>query len=247
MKKIVFLLATISSFSAFSQQPINCTFTEPFIDFDIDVVNQTVVRNEPDWENENGGVLSTDISAQFNFVSTLKNGVANLVLSDKQTGKKVFDASLNFKGSDGMSDNTYAYDVKYNREQSSLYGGCSSESLKPVNVEALDATQAAFYKIAEKAITQCYARAAGAWTSEISENKKESVFAVLYKTDKVPGEPGNISRQLTKAEKKTLAALAADTAAVPMVGAEFKRHRELKFAYCDGYAGILQKRYEAKE
>lgn len=249
MKKFIFLLATVSSFSAFASQSINCSFTEPFLNIDIDVNARKVVINSPDWENESGGTVSNDISKSVNIVSTLVNGVPTISLYDKKDSSTVLTAKLNYNGSDGMSEHLYAFDAvyAYMGKGSKLYGGCDSKSAPAVSEYDLDENQKVFFKDIKAAVVQCYTRAFSGWTSEASKSEKNlSVFTILYRSDFVPGEPGDVSSTFSSAEGEELTRLANAASPVPHTGGELKAHKTLKLNFCDQYSAYLHSRVQPR-
>jgi uncharacterized membrane protein len=250
MKKFIFLLAVISSFQAMAagQESINCGFTEPFYDIDIDVNAKKVVINDIDWDSEDFRHKKTDISKEVNIVSSLVNGAPTITLVDNKTGKTRLTATLDFKGSDGMSDQEYAYSAVHKvGSDITHYGGCSSKSINAINVPSLDENEAAFFKDASKAVVLCYARAFSGWTSQASTvEKKTSVFTVLYRSDVVPGEPGDVSSTFSSAEGEELTRLANLASPVPYSGGELKAHKGLKIDFCNQYSAFLQNRYQSE-
>ncbi len=101
-----------------------CTFTEPFIGFTYNTGAETLL--EFDYVSQKSK-FSTNVDFQINQAGAF-------LLKDK-SGAVVAELLLNNKGSDGMSDAVYPYEVKYLGMDGSyaahgLSGGCSS-SLRP--------------------------------------------------------------------------------------------------------------------
>lgn len=119
------LLATsLILLSSISQADvIKCTFTEPFIDTTYSMTQSTL--SYKDYE----GIISVVKNVSFQIKSA---GVFELLSKD---GKTLQILTLNNKGSDGMSDTIYPYEVKdYSPVMTgnSGYGGCISNHLKSV-------------------------------------------------------------------------------------------------------------------
>jgi hypothetical protein len=114
------------SFSA-QADIIKCYFTEPFITTQYSMVQQRLTYFGPDL---NG---SDSVLAVYNKVSFQIKGAGDFEIVSKD-GKVLQKLTLNFKGSDGMSDQTYPYDVQdYTmRGANNGVGGCASNYLKPV-------------------------------------------------------------------------------------------------------------------
>jgi hypothetical protein len=244
MKKCILLLAAFSSFSAFATSSINCSFTEPFINIDIDTKSGKVVLNSPDFSTDDYKLNQIDISKSVKVTNSLVNGVPTISVTDKKDGSSVLKAVLNYEGNDGMSDIITAYDAvyAYQGKGSKLFGGCDSEATPGIEESSLDANEQLFTKDLKAAVIQCYTRAQSAWTSKVSSEKNTSVFTVLYRSDFVPGEPGDVSSTFSSAEGAELTRLANLAKKVPQTAAELKAHTELKVNFCDFYSKRLHSR-----
>ncbi|MGZ3691703.1 MAG: hypothetical protein ACXVAX_09375 [Pseudobdellovibrio sp.] len=126
MKKLVFTAALLlASFSAHADI-IKCNFTEPFVVSSYSMAQQSLTyysNSGPNGEQ----VVNTIKNVSFQIKDA---GVFELVGAD---GKVLQTLTLSKKGSDGMSDNVYPYDVKdnsMNTMANSGYGGCQSNALK---------------------------------------------------------------------------------------------------------------------
>lgn len=100
---------------------IKCSFTEPFV-VSIYSMSQSTLSYDQYGEKK---VVIKNVSFQIKSA-----GQFELVAKD---GKVLQTLSLNHKGSDGMSDNVYPYDVKDTGLESMAnvgFGGCSSNFLK---------------------------------------------------------------------------------------------------------------------
>ncbi len=118
MKRIIpVALLMVSSVS--QADVIKCLFTEPFVASVYDMSNSTLtysalaanttVINNVNFKIKSAGVFEL-VSIEGNVLQTLK---------------------LNFKGSDGMSDKVFPFDVKDSQAVTNRgYGGCTSDSLK---------------------------------------------------------------------------------------------------------------------
>lgn len=118
MKRIISVaLLMVSSVS--QADVIKCLFTEPFIVSVYDMSNSTLTYS----------AVASNVTVMNNVMFTIKSaGVFELVSSD---GKVLQTLNLNFKGSDGMSDKVFPFDVKDNQALTNQgYGGCISDSLK---------------------------------------------------------------------------------------------------------------------
>lgn len=118
MKKILlastFLLASVSHADV-----IKCTFTEPFISTTYSMAQQTLTV-----------AVAGETSTIIKNVSFQIKGSGSFQLVAKD-GSVLQTLTLNNKGSDGMSDINYPYDVKYgNSKLHAIYGGCVSNYLK---------------------------------------------------------------------------------------------------------------------
>ena len=129
MKKLAFLLTTLLSTASFAHtKTIECSFTEPFFSIEVDLVKGNVFKTEPDWNSEDGGSLRTLVATEVKLVSTSTDPLLpsfNLVGKD---GSLVLDMTLNFQGSDGMSDHMYPLDAMYGH----MWGGCETDQLKAI-------------------------------------------------------------------------------------------------------------------
>lgn len=121
MKKVLFtsIVALLSSTVAHADI-IECVFTEPFVKTVYSMTQSTLTITDID----NKEVIKS-VSFQIKSPS-----VFELVSKD---GQVLQTLTLNQKGSDGMSDTLYPYDVKDTRfSDSPQYGGCTSNYLKAV-------------------------------------------------------------------------------------------------------------------
>ena len=130
MKKfVVSSLAILGSLSA-KADIISCSFTEPFITTEYSMTQSTLTIVSAGHDSADEKTIIKNVSFQIK-----SEGTFELVSKD---GKVLQSLVLNHKGSDGMSDTIYPYDVKdfnYNNDSFPLFGGCSSNHLKAKSVE----------------------------------------------------------------------------------------------------------------
>lgn len=126
MKKLILPVLAISALSSFaSADVIKCTFTEPFVSTTYSMAQQSLTIDNG---SEGTKKVIKDVSFQI-------KGAGRFELVDK-SGKVLQKLSLTGKGSDGMSDATYPYEVVDASQQkfaNSGIGGCSSNSLKKID------------------------------------------------------------------------------------------------------------------
>jgi len=119
-------LTAITLFAAASQADIiKCVFTEPFIDTTYSMAQQTLTYSAFTGEDKPEETVVKNVSFQIKGA-----GEFELVAKDGTVLQKI---SLNNKGSDGMSDRTYPYEVEDKGMAgmaNSGWGGCSSNFLK---------------------------------------------------------------------------------------------------------------------
>lgn len=116
------LVLTLSAATA-SADIIKCVFTEPFVNTTYSMAQQTLTIKMMDEKSQVLRNVSFQIRAPGKFE-----------IVDK-AGKVIQQLTLNFAGSDGMSDNIYPYSVVHLPMKSGAnngVGGCSSNYLKPV-------------------------------------------------------------------------------------------------------------------
>jgi len=122
----IFITALLMISSISHADVIKCSFTEPFVGTVYSMTQSTLTYSDFEYKKH----VIKNVSFQIK-----EAGVFELVAKD---GKVLQTLTLNHKGSDGMSDYVYPYDVK---DSSMLtyanngYGGCSSNHLKVINPE----------------------------------------------------------------------------------------------------------------
>src|SRR4051812_5661138 len=93
---------------------ISCSFTEPFFNTTYSMAQQSLTITGFD---ESGPQVIKNVSFQI-------KGPAQFELVAKD-GKILQKLDLNFKGSNGMSDHEYPYDVQWTTDaNTTLFGGC---------------------------------------------------------------------------------------------------------------------------
>lgn len=120
MKRIA--LIALLTFSIHAQADlIQCDFTEPFIQTTYSMAQQKLTVRV---FGESSPQMISNVSFQIK-----SPGEFEIVSAEGRVLQKL---SLNYKGSNGMSDTTYPYDVQYTFQDkaSPLFGGCTSNFLK---------------------------------------------------------------------------------------------------------------------
>lgn len=116
--KAILGLVLLFSFSA-QADIIKCTFTEPFVSFDYSMTQSSMTITDSSAYPTPKVTIVKNVSFQILAPGTFQ-------LRDKNNNVLV-DLHLDFKGSDGMSDNEYPYTAYW--KSLSLWGGCSSNFL----------------------------------------------------------------------------------------------------------------------
>lgn len=113
-----FILSTVFALPALAQADvITCTFTEPFI-----TTTYSMVQQKLSWVDNVTGRTQVVRNVSFQI-----KGPGQFELMD--ANRNVLQTlNLNFKGSDGMSERNFPYEVQWSTK--SLYGGCESNFLK---------------------------------------------------------------------------------------------------------------------
>jgi hypothetical protein len=113
MRKPLFAsLIALASLSV-GAETFNCVFTEPFISFTYSTANRNLILKDYDFKVKTIRNVNLEVTGP-NAFALKKNGVVLAKLS------------LDYAGSDGMSDFVYPYSVEYE----GLVGGCESSVLK---------------------------------------------------------------------------------------------------------------------
>lgn len=139
MKNIMIALIVAFAPAAFAET-LDCSFTEPFFNLEYNSRTQVLKRTEPDWNN-NAGKTVTRVVARNVRVVPLSNVKTNELTSFTRfaligrDGKVHLRLTLNYQGSNGMSDTIYPYDAVIPGSRSSAnngVGGCASSSLAAI-------------------------------------------------------------------------------------------------------------------
>ncbi|MCK6597706.1 MAG: hypothetical protein L6Q37_05020 [Bdellovibrionaceae bacterium] len=130
MKKIiVFSFIFLISFTI-KADIISCSFTEPFVSTEYSMTQSTLTISAAGHDSNEEKTIIKNVSFQIK-----SEGSFELISKE---GKVLQNLLLNYKGSDGMSDTVYPYDVKdftYNKDSFPIFGGCSSNHLKAKTIE----------------------------------------------------------------------------------------------------------------
>jgi uncharacterized membrane protein len=113
------LLAILGLSVQASADVIKCSFTEPFIQTTYSTDQKTLTIDTLGTQPQ----VISDVSLQT-------TGPQQFLLVAKD-GRVIQKLALNYKGSDGMSDDVYPYDVQYSyKAGQTLYGGCESTQFR---------------------------------------------------------------------------------------------------------------------
>jgi uncharacterized membrane protein len=122
----LFIASAITFISIASQADIiKCSFTEPFVESTYSMAQQSLTYRTPGDDGKMQTKTIKNVSFQIKDA-----GKFEIVTKD---GKVIQKLELNNRGSDGMSDNTYPYEVQDSSMMTSAnsgWGGCSSNALK---------------------------------------------------------------------------------------------------------------------
>lgn len=116
-------LATMLMSISAQAEIIKCTFTEPFVSLEYNTATETLKESEAVMGKKR---VIKNVSFQIKYAGTF-------LLKDKN-GKLLAELKLENKGSDGMSDAIYPYEINYKDMlgmANNGFGGCTS-SLKPL-------------------------------------------------------------------------------------------------------------------
>jgi hypothetical protein len=123
MKKL-FIAVTFISVASHADI-IKCSFTEPFVDSTYSMAQQSLTYRTPGADGKMQVKVIKNVSFQIKDA-----GKFEIVAKD---GKVIQSLELNNKGSDGMSNIVFPYEVKDNSMITGAnggWGGCSSNQLK---------------------------------------------------------------------------------------------------------------------
>lgn len=251
MKRVLTVLAVAcwgSTVMAASVGPkvIECNFTEPFFDLKLDLQKKVLIKNEPNWD-EGGDPTKTSVVAKNLDIEVVPVG-QSVQIKAKRKGETLLSLSLNYAGSDGMSEVVSPYSAEYSEKghDGKLYGGCASETGGQYAYLNEKNLYYPFVQNSGKAIGLCYNRALLGWTSDASKYVPEqTVFYTLYGREIPTGEPGDVSETFSSAEGEELARLVELTKS-PAKGAKAQAALlKAKWDYCDYYSSRLNNRIES--
>jgi hypothetical protein len=229
---------------------LKCTFTEPFYDITLDLDSGKLTQLDIDWENTEDGIeyIATVLDENSAVkITPITNGIA-IKARSSLNNQVLVDAKLNYSGSDGMSDFSYPLEVIHmNAERGPQYGGCTLGKLAPYDTYQLEEINSDLYVFAQnasQAIGLCFNRAISDWTIAASSYDANSTkFSVLYGSEVVPGEPGNVSETFSSAENEALYESVLLTKTPPQDGFSTYQTRAAMWNYCELYGQFLQNRY----
>lgn len=108
---------------------LECGFTEPFFNLDIDLVKKEITKTSPNWEQGGEGTVSEIIATNIRLQSDLRDPLAPKYQIVGSNGAIIAHLQLDMAGSDGMSDIVYPFNIQFD----GMHGGCSSNLIKTVN------------------------------------------------------------------------------------------------------------------
>ena len=131
MRALFFALATILSGTAAAEtKVITCTFTEPFYDITIDLVNKTVIKRTPDFSTDNGGYIEKLLAKNFKIRSTSTDPFLPAFEVLKRNRTVLLTLTMNFKGSNGMGPTVYPMEGQFTGDANT--GGCWTDLIAGV-------------------------------------------------------------------------------------------------------------------
>lgn len=140
MKKLIVALIVTMAPAAFAET-LNCSFTEPFFSLNYDSKTQVLTKTEPDWTNNAGKEITTVVARNVRVVplSNVKTNELTSFARFALIGKNAkvhLRLTLNYQGSDGMSDITFPYNAEIPNSKTNAnngIGGCESGTLAAIN------------------------------------------------------------------------------------------------------------------
>jgi hypothetical protein len=228
-------------------QQLSCFFTEPFYDLDVDLVSGKIVRTDFDWEDldPNSDYIKT-VLAETSRVKLSSTGKAlKILVSDSLSKKKILEGQLDFSGSNGMSDHKYpVHIIHHSKNRDPMWGGCEIGGLAAYEDWEMDPQMKIFAQYTDAATALCYDRAVADWTKASSASLPGlTKFFVLYSSEEVPGEAGNVSQSFASAERELLFEKLESTRLVAAPGTDPAALKASMWSYCDLYGSLLQKRF----
>lgn len=257
-KRFAIGLLCFSGFAVFTaradsnlNRTLSCTFTEPFYDIDLDLDSGRLTRTEYDWaEEEPNSDFITKVLDEHATVKLSSTGSGvRIVAQNAKTAKIYLDGTYDFKGSNGMSDHDYPVSVVHHWDSGRReYGGCHLGTIRSFERHAVDEDVRAFAEYATQAMGLCLARAVSDWTAVKSDYEADNTkFYVLYRSDFVPGEPGQVSSTFSSSENEELASVLAAAQHPASDAVTMTSLRQGMWNYCMRYSQFLQTRYTPLE
>jgi len=239
-------LMSVNAF-AMNSRIMNCEFTEPFFSLELNLDTGKLLKTEYDWQDldPNSDYLTTVIQEAATTKVKPSDKTMQVTVLNPKSNMLVLGATLNFKGTDSMSEVDYPLDVVYIEPNGTKqFGGCELGALKSYSSLDLSPDMLAFSKDATQAMGLCFNRALSNWTIERSDFLPSmSKYYILYKDDVVPGEPGNVSQSFSSAEKDVLRLLLLEAKDPPYNANALKSVREAMWNHCMQYSEFLEKRF----
>lgn len=221
---------------------LRCHFTEPFYELQLDLDSGKLVRLEyPNGKEPVESVVQGETTVS---VQAVHGGVR--ILSQNISNKKIIlDSILNYQGSNGMSSELFPFHVThYGTTGSRAQGGCDIGGLEAYEPSSLSRVELRFARHGTSAIRQCLNRAVAPWTLDPSESQPGwTKFYAIYQAEKIPGEPGNVSRSLSEEERAILRNALLNAQIPPEDGATLYETRDAMWSYCLLYGELLQRRW----
>ena len=126
MKKLLLTILSTFAFTNIAHADlIQCDFTEPFITMKFDTTTGNM-----EIQNFDEVINYTNVDLTITGPTTMK-----LVWDNGHARINRIEMTIDYKGSNGMSDHLYPYSAKYYANQDTvmpLWGGCHSKELKVI-------------------------------------------------------------------------------------------------------------------
>lgn len=138
--KSILALSVFFAASAFAAQQttkdvLRCSFTEPFYSLEFDANTGIVTSILPSAQGDEGSVQSEVIASAAKLVPSDINKTGMLdseyTLVDAEKGE-ILKLDLNLKGSDGMSEMIYPFEVYHGQN----VGGCWTDTVRIIDTQA---------------------------------------------------------------------------------------------------------------
>lgn len=127
MKNLILALTLALASDAFAAtSKLECHFTEPFFSLEFDLASGKVTRTEPNWEDDASTTVTKTVAENAKVESDLSDPFLPKYTVKTQAGEVIAAIQLNMKGSDGMSNIIYPFDIQH----AEMWGGCESDLIK---------------------------------------------------------------------------------------------------------------------